>query len=216
MRLHSTITSPYARKVWVLAHETGLVDRIQRIPTNPHVDEYLRHDNPLCRVPTLLLEDGETLFDSPVICEYLDGLHSGPRLIPTEGAARWRALRLQALGDGMLDANVSRRMEMIRPANEQSVGWIARQIQALEGACSWLEGRLDQFEGPITIGHIAVGCALGYFDIRYPDDPWRVRHPHLAVWYKVFEERSSMQKTRYDVLKATLPGSMIKEGPSHH
>ena len=85
MRLHSTITSPYARKVWVFAHETGLIGNIQQIPTNPHVDEYLRDDNPLCRVPTLVLDAGEALFDSPVICEYLDNLHSGRRLISTEG-----------------------------------------------------------------------------------------------------------------------------------
>ena len=80
MQLHTTITSPYARKVWVVAHETGLISQIRSIPTNPHCDEYLRSDNPLCRVPTLLLENGEALFDSPVICEYLDSLHDGPRL----------------------------------------------------------------------------------------------------------------------------------------
>jgi glutathione S-transferase len=215
MRLHSTITSPYARKVWVFAHETGLIKNIQQIPTNPHVDEYLRADNPLCRVPTLVLDAGEALFDSPVICEYLDNLHSGRRLIPAEGPARWRALRLQALGDGMLDANVSRRMEMIRPPNEQSPSWIARQTQALEAACSWLESRVKELDGSITIGHIAVGCALGYFDIRYPDDPWRKHYPRLGSWYCQFETRPSMQATRYDTLKATLPASMIKEGPAH-
>jgi glutathione S-transferase len=147
MRLHSTITSPYARKVWVFAHETGLIKDIQRIPTNPHVDEYLRDENPLCRVPTLVMDAGEALFDSPVICEYLDSLHSGRRLIPAEGPAQWGALRLQAIGDGMLDANVSRRMEMIRPPNEQSPSWIARQTQALEAACSWLESRVKELRG---------------------------------------------------------------------
>jgi glutathione S-transferase len=117
MRLHSTITSPYARKVWVVAHETGLISKIQRIPTNPHADEYLRDDNPLCRVPTLVLADGSTLFDSPVICEYLDSLHEGQKLFPPSGPERWSALRLQALGDGMLDASVSRRMEVIQARN---------------------------------------------------------------------------------------------------
>src|SRR5690606_7905421 len=106
MRLHCTITSAYARKVWVVAHETGLLDKIERLPTNPHFDEYLRDDNPLCRVPTLLLDNGEALFDSPVICEYLDSLHNGRKLFPAEPEKRWPALRLQALGDGMLDANV--------------------------------------------------------------------------------------------------------------
>src|SRR5271169_14205 len=107
MRMHSTITSPYARKVWVVAHETGAIDRIERIATNPHTDEYLREDNPLCRVPTLLLPDGDVLFDSPVICEYLDSLHHGPTLFPLNGPERWFALKLQALGDGILDTNIA-------------------------------------------------------------------------------------------------------------
>ena len=89
MRLHSTITSPYARKVWVVAHETALISRIERIPTNPHADEYLRDDNPLCRVPTLVLADGSSLFDSPVICEYLDNMASGRKLFPAAGPGRW-------------------------------------------------------------------------------------------------------------------------------
>jgi glutathione S-transferase len=88
MLLHSTITSPYARKVWVVAHEKGLISQIERLPTNPHADEYLRSDNPLCRVPTLILDDRSALFDSPVICEYLDSLHSGPKLFPPAGDER--------------------------------------------------------------------------------------------------------------------------------
>src|SRR5881628_885538 len=89
MRLHATITSAYARKVWVVAYEKGLLNQIERLSTNPHVDEYLREDNPLCRVPTLVLDDGEVLFDSPVICEYLDSLGDGPELFPAAGPARW-------------------------------------------------------------------------------------------------------------------------------
>lgn len=216
MRLHTTITSPYARKVWVVAHEKGLAPRIERIATNPHVDEYLRADNPLCRVPTLLLDDGSALFDSPVICEYLDQLGEPPYLYPASGPGRWTALRLQAVGDGMLDANLSRRMEVIRPASEQSAVWIARQIKGVEAACSWLETRLDDLEGPITIGHVAVGCAVGYFDVRFPDDGWRDRFPGLAAWHAAFDLRPSMHATRHDVLRATLPPDLIKEGPSRH
>jgi glutathione S-transferase len=216
MRLHSTITSAYARKVWVVAHETGLIGQIERMPTNPHIDEYLREDNPLCRVPTLVLEDGTTLFDSPVICEYLDSLHAGPKLFPENCPRRWTALRLQALGDGMLDANVSRRMEVIRPSNEQSPAWIERQIKGVYAACAWLERRLSDLDEPVTIGQIAVACALGYFEIRFPDDPWRARYPGLAAWHAAFESRPSMVATRYSVLKQTLPPNQIKEGPSRH
>ena len=217
MKLHSTITSAYARKVWVVAHETGLIGRITRIPTNPHHDEYLRKDNPLCRVPALILDNGEVLFDSPVICEYLDSLHDGPKLFPAAGDARWHALRLQAVGDGILDANVSRRNEVIRDPGEQSPGWIARQIMGVEAAYAWLEERIAQLHSqPLTIGHIAVGCALGYSDVRFPGDAWRSRCPQLAAWHAAFEKRPSMAATRYASLKATLPPEMIKEGPNRH
>lgn len=216
MRLHSTITSPYARKVWVVAHETGLIGRIERVPTNPHADEYLRSDNPLCRVPTLVLADGSTLFDSPVICEYLDSLHDGQKLFPPSGADRWAALRLQALGDGMLDASLSRRMEVIRPLTEQSPAWIERQIKGVNSACAWIEARMEILHGQITIGHVAIGCALGYLDLRFPEMSWRVAFPSLAAWNSTFEVRPSMVATRYDVLKTTLPAELVKEGPSRH
>lgn len=217
MRLHSTITSPFARKVWVVAHETMLIDRIERIPTNPHADEYLRDDNPLSRVPTLILNNGEALFDSPVICEYFDSLHTGPKLFPARGPARWRALRQQAMADGLLDANLSRRNELQRPAQEQSPAWIERQIHAVRGACAWLEARVEaelNDGGPITIGHIAVACALGYFALRFPGDNWQADCPRLAAWHTSFEQRPSMQATRYDVLKRTLPPHLAKEGPA--
>ncbi len=216
MKLHCTITSPYARKVWVVAHETGLADRIARIATNPHADEYLRIDNPLCRVPTLILDDGEALFDSPVICEYLDSLHDGPKVIPASPEARWRALRLQALGDGILDANVSRRNEGLRPANERSASWIERQLMAAEAAYAWLETRSEQLavRGTPTIGQIAVACALGYNDVRFPAEDWKTGHPRLAAWLEEMEERPSMRATHYRTLKSTLPPGMIKEGPS--
>ena len=216
MRLHSTITSPYARKVWIVAHETGLISQIERIPTNPHADEYLRGDNPLCRVPTLVLDDQPALFDSPVICEYLDSLHDGPKLFPPAGDERWQALRLQALGDGILDASLSRRMEVIRPASEQSPMWIARQIMAINAALDWLEARAGLLDGPTNIGQIAIACALGYLDLRFAGEPWLEKHAGVARWNTVFQERPSMVATRYDVLKRTLPAHLVKEGPSRH
>ena len=216
MRLHSTITSPYARKVWVVAYETDLISRIERLPTNPHADEFLRTDNPLCRVPTLILDDGLALFNSPVICEYLDSLHSGSKLFPPTGDERWAALRLQALGDGMLDASLSRRMETIRPASEQSQMWIARQIMAINAALDWLEARIPLLDGPINIGQIAIGCVLGYLDLRFPGEPWLDKRPGIAKWNTMFQERPSMIATRYDVLKGALPTHLVKEGPSRH
>lgn len=219
MKLHCTITSPYVRKVWAVAHEAGLAGRIERLPTNPHRDEYLRADNPLCRVPTLLLDDGEVLFDSPVICEYLDSLHEGHKLFPANGTQRWRALRLQALADGMLDAYLSRRNETLRPAAYQYGPWIDRQRLAVEAGHAWLESRMEQLEDAdraLTIGHIAIACALGYPDVRFPGDDWKQRHPRLAAWHARMEQRDSMVATRYLTLKTTLPSDMIKEGPATH
>jgi glutathione S-transferase len=167
-------------------------------------------------VPTLLLEDGEALFDSPVICEYLDSLHYGTKLFPPAGAARWQALKLQAVGDGVLDANVSRRNELIRPLFEQSSDWIDRQCRAVVAACRWLENRIDRLEdSPVTIGHIAVACALGYFAVRFPEDAWARACPKLADWQARFEQRPAMQATRYENLKRMLPSELVKEGPGN-
>ncbi|MGY4572050.1 glutathione S-transferase [Bradyrhizobium sp. USDA 3256] len=212
MRLHATITSPFVRKVLVTAHEVGLYERFQFIATNPHADEYLRADNPLCKIPTLL-QDGELpLFDSRVVCEYLDSLHDGPKLFPAGGLARWNALRLQALGDGILDANISRRNEAIRPPGEQSPAWIERQKLAVSSAIAWLNRNISLLDGPVTIGSVAIGCALGYFEVRFPNDDWRQGNEHVADWYAAFSARPSMQNTSYRNLKRTLPKELQKEG----
>jgi glutathione S-transferase len=214
MRIHATVTSPFVRKVLVTAHELGLQSQLDWTATNPHVDEYLRGDNPLCKIPTLLSEEG-ALFDSRVICEFLDSLHAGTKLFPASGHDRWSALRLQALGDGLSDANVSRRNELIRPANEQSPSWIARQSLAVRAALDWLEDHSKELAGPVTIGSIAVGCALGYFEVRFPEEDWRTGHAELTSWFEEFAKRPSMQSTRYSFLKSQLPAPLIKEGGVH-
>ncbi len=215
MQIHATITSPFVRKVLVAAHETGQYDRLNWIATNPHVDEYLRADNPLCKIPTLLLDGELPLFDSHVICEYLDSLHSGPKLFPPEGKRRWNALRLQALGDGILDANVSRRNETIRPKDEQSPSWIDRQKLAVRSAISWLDKRIELLDGPVTIGNISIACALGYFDVRFPGDRWQQGNEKIGAWYEDFSSRPSMKNTKYSKLKSSLPKALQKEGGNH-
>ncbi|HLI12249.1 MAG TPA: glutathione S-transferase N-terminal domain-containing protein [Alphaproteobacteria bacterium] len=196
MRLRHSASSPYVRKVMVVAHETGLEPRIERVPTfvwSPDTD--IADDNPIGKVPTLILDDGTALFDSPVICEYLDSLHAGERLFPAAGPARWRALRLQALGDGILDAAVLRRIESRRPASEQSPGWIARQAAAMKRGLDALEREVAGWNGAVTIGQIAAGCACGYLDFRFAADDWCATRPHLAAWYAAFAERPSMRHT---------------------
>ena len=211
MRLHATTTSPFVRKVLVVAHETGLISRIELMPTNPHADECLRLDNPLCKIPTLILDGGDVLFDSPVICEYLDSLHSQAKLFPPAGPARWHALQMQALGDGILDATLSRRMEIMRAKNEQSPEWIERWKLAASTSMDWLDARMHQLDGAVTIGHVAIGCALGYFGVRFPDDPWQAGRFNLARWYEQFAQRPSMRASSYEEL-SKLPATQIKSG----
>ena len=184
---------------------------IELVPTNPHTDESLRLDNPLCKIPTLILANGEVLFDSPVVCEYLDSLHHGAQMFPKDGMERWSALRLQALGDGILDATLSRRMEIMRASTEQSSEWIERWILASSTSMDWLEQHARLLEEPIHIGHVAIGCALGYFGVRFPDDDWRTGRSLLAAWFDRFDTRPSMRATSYEAL-SKLPPTQIKSG----
>ncbi len=132
MKLRHAAGSPFVRKVMVLAHEHGIVDRIELVPTavSPvQANDGLAPENPLMKVPSLVTDDGQTLFDSPVICEYLDNLASGRKLFPAAGPARWTALRQQALGDGILDALILCRYETVRPEDKRWSGWTEGQMR---------------------------------------------------------------------------------------
>ncbi|MGH6973534.1 MAG: glutathione S-transferase [Stellaceae bacterium] len=201
MKLRYWPSSPFVRKALVLAIETGLDKSIERVPTTVtpvQPNEDLSHQNPLMKLPTLVTDDGEVLFDSRVICEYLDGLHSGPKLFPPAGKARWTALRQQALGDGILDAGVLGRYETaVRPKNKQWAEWSAGQMRKIRNGLTTLDATAKDggLGGPLTIGQIAAGCALGYLDFRYAGEGWRERHPALAKWYADFAKRQSMLTT---------------------
>lgn len=193
MKLRYTPTSPYVRKVMVCAAETGSSGDLELIPTDlrdPESD--LPGDNPLGKVPTLITDDGDRLFDSPVICEYLDGLHDGDRLYPSLGAARWTALRLQALGDGILDAAVLCMLEGRREPGERSAAFVAHQKGKIERALDALESEAAGLGGRLTIGAVTAGCALGHLDFRRAEDRWREGRPALAAWYEAFSRRPSM------------------------
>lgn len=196
MKLRYSPTSPYVRKVVVVAHETGLIGRIALVPTNVWAsDTDIGRDNPLGKVPALTTDGGEVLYDSPVICEYLDSLHDGAKLYPPSGGARWTALRRQALADGMLDAGILRRLESMRKDPERSASWIERQKTAVARAMDALEDEISTLGPAITIGHVAIGCAIGWFDFRFPADNWRQNRPALVAWHAAFSERPSMKKT---------------------
>lgn len=199
MKLFFNSASPYVRKVRVFAQETGLAGKIEEVstavsPVQPNAS--LAAANPLGKIPALVLDDGSTLFDSPVICEYLDSLHAGRKLFPAAGPARWTALRLQAIADGILDAGVSCRYEMaVRPKEFQWAGWIEGQKKKWHGGLDELERDAGALDGEPTIGSIAAACALGWLDFRYHGDDWRKNRPNLARWYTKFLARPSMQAT---------------------
>lgn len=196
LTLRTSPASPFGRKCHIAAIEVGLEDRLVIEATaTGDPGNGLWGQNPLGKVPTLLLDDGTALFDSRAICEYLDSLHSGATLFPAEGEARWTALRLQALADGICDAAVARRGESLRPDGERSQKALAHLRGVVDRACDWLEVEIDALEGPLTIGGIAAAAALGYLDYRFGDERWRDARPRLAAWHATFADRPSWRAT---------------------
>src|SRR5690242_7858728 len=198
MKLHWSPRSPFVRKVMIVAHERGLLDRLNCVRTvaamtTPHAE--LMRDNPLSKIPTLVLDDGTALYDSPVICEYLDALEGKPQLFPQDHSLRMRALRRQALGDGFLDLLVLARNERLRdqPSPEHLTSTVVRTRAVLDS----LEREADALAASaFDIGHIAIGCALSYLDFRFAEQDWRKDHPRLAIWHAVFAARPSVIATR--------------------
>ncbi len=192
MKLFYAATSPFARKVLVLAKELGVDARIDLVAINPWTDESLRAANPFSQVPTLVLEDGTGLHDSSVICDYLDEV-GGRRLIPAAGPQRVRALRLQALGDGVCAAAVRRIRETLRDEGDRHADVIDRQSQAMAAGMDRLEAM--DLGDDFALGEIAVACACGYLDLRFPGDRWREGRPRLTAWYERMAQRPSMVET---------------------
>lgn len=196
MKLHWSPKSPYVRKVMVCALELGLAERLELVRSVAAMlkpNERLMQDNPLSKIPTLVLDDGSALFDSAVICEYLNHLAGGP-LFPAFGANRWQALRWHTLGDGLLDMLILWRNE-----RERAVP-LAALLDAFElktlATLKQLDDEAQALNGAaFAIGHVAVGCALGYLDYRFDALPWRGVAPRLAAWYAITRARPSFQRT---------------------
>lgn len=190
MQLFYSPMSPFARKVRVVAHEARLADRMAILETRPFEDESLRAVNPLSKVPCMLTDDGKALHDSRVICDYLNEM-AGAGLIPASGEARWKALTLQSLADGMGDAAVRTAQERRRAEGDQHADVIERQLKAISAA-------LDLFEEEALsgwgIGEIAVAAHLGYLDFRKVLD-WRAGRPRLSAWYERVSKKDSMVAT---------------------
>ena len=196
MRLRYSPASPFVRKVLVCAHEKSLAETIELVPTMPTTDPTLGQENPLRLIPTLVTDEGVTLFDSPAIADYLEMLAPQPALIPMSPGARMLAMRQQAVGDGIADAAVARRGESVRPPGEQSPGHLAKLKGRVEAGLDWLEAHVEELGHEPDIGRIAVACALSYLDLRFPSEDWRKGRPHLAAWAAAFGDRPSMQATR--------------------
>ncbi len=199
MKLFYSPTSPFVRKCLVTAHELGLAERLELKPAAAHPvnrDRSVVKHNPLGKVPTLVTDTGTVFFDSRVICEYFNDLGGG-HLLPTAGETRFAILTDQALADGLMDAAVLARYESaLRPEHLRWPDWLGGQMEKVSSALSDVERRAAAWGRRVDLGVIALGCALGYLDFRYPDIGWRDSSPSLARWYEQFATRESMTKTR--------------------
>jgi glutathione S-transferase len=206
MKLYYSATSPFVRKVLVLAHEVGLNDSIRTVPVtlSPTArSAELSAKNPLGKIPALELDDGTTIYDSRVICEYLDGLHGGPKRIPESGPARFDVLKVQALADGIVDAGILVRYEVVlRPEALRWSDWLRGQCDKVTAGLTSLEQEIPSFGPLLDLGQIAALCALGWLEFRrpldsHPDGPidMRARFGRLFAWYDEQIRRPSLQTT---------------------
>lgn len=199
MKLHWSGRSPFVRKVMVAAHEVGLATKLTlvRSPVAMHEpNRELMRDNPLSRIPTLVLEDGMVLTDSGLICEYLDRLDGRHRLFPAEPKARLDAQRRHALGTGFIEVSVLRRNEMNRVPERRSSPHLAAYEAKFAATLAAFEAEAPVLAAkPLDIGHVTIGCALSYLDFRFADEPWRTGRPQLARWHEGFAARPSMLAT---------------------
>ncbi len=198
MRLWHNPASPFARKVRIISRETGLAESLEEVsiavsPVKPHAD--LARENPLVKIPALSTPQDGTLYDSDVICEYLDSLRGG-KFFPKSGPERWRELRLQALGDGILEASVLMRYEnAVRPQELRWGDWIAGQFGKVRGGLDALERECAGWGERFAIGEVTAACVLGYLDFRVPDEKWRATRPGLEKWFEKISQRPSVKAT---------------------
>lgn len=196
MKLFWSSRSPFARKVMIAAHELGIADRIEMervVVDAAEPNHEVMRFNPLGRIPTLILDNGDVLHDSAVIIEYLDDRFGGT-LVPKSGDARWAALRLQALADGIMEADLRLLEERKHLHNGRRDALAAGMNEKIAAALDALDAAPP--EG-LTIGEITLGSALAHLDFRFPDKPWRPGRPQLAAWFHLFSARPSMRATPF-------------------
>ena len=206
MKLYWSSRSPYVRKVMVAAHELGLADQLvleRTLVSGAAVNEAMLAANPLGKIPCLALASGESIYDSPVICEYLNDLASDAdpsrSLFPQQREARLIALRWQALGDGLMDLSIARLGELRgRPEALRSEAVLHALVAKTNSVLDALTRQTEHLVGqPFGIGHISIGSALSYLDFRFGDHAWRDNRTDLTEWHRAFAQRPSVQATEH-------------------
>jgi glutathione S-transferase len=197
VKLWYSPNSPYARKCVVIAEERGLSGAMEVVAVNPMEEGALRKDNPLSKVPALVLDDGTALYDSTVIAEYLDSIgKTGAALYPAGGKARWIALRRLSLADGMLDVLLLRRYAATKTLGMDAGDWAKRWTTATNAALDEMEKEVAGGMPQWDIGAVGFACALGYLDLRFASEDWRKGRPKLAAWFETQAKRPSMIKSK--------------------
>jgi glutathione S-transferase len=201
MKLLYNPASPFARKVRAAAIELGLSERLELelvtlapCKTNK---EYAETRNPLRKLPALVTDEGATIYDSTVICDYLDGLAGGGKLVPLHGEARWRILTEHALAQGMADAAITARYETwLRPEALRWPEFAADQWDRIDAGIAWFERHPESLEDAVNLAHLALGCTLGYLDLRAPEHDWRSPNQAVAAWFAAISQRPSFELTK--------------------
>jgi glutathione S-transferase len=204
VRLMYSPTSPFVRRVRAVALELGLADRVtlepvQVVPGREN-RSYAESVNPLRKIPALVLDDGQTLVDSAVICQFLDDLAGGGKLIPAKGPERWQVLSQQAIAQGMAEALVLVRYELaLRPEPLRWPDWISDQQDRFWSGLAWFEARahraLSSTASGVDVSQLALACCLGYVDFRFAGLDWAVRAPRVSAWYQAIAMRPSLSMT---------------------
>ena len=199
MKCYVTSNSPYARKVKIVAFETGSYDGVEWLTiTREERAEIIPDINPLGKVPVAVLDSGQVLCDSPVICAYVDSLVNDGNLIPKSNPERWKVLTLEALGDGLGEAVIAASQENQRPDGKRSQGVVDRQTGKAKAALGSLNEAAKEFNDPPLMGEVAVACALGYMEFRDVIPGWRDTFEDLAAWYAGILARQSFVRTAPD------------------
>ena len=199
MKLLYSDASPFARKVRAAAIELGLHDRIELVPVvvmpGHENKEYAAEINPLRKIPALITDAGDTVFDSTIICDYLDS-QAGNKLVPAGGEGRWRVLTQAALAQGICDAAVLIRYETwLRPEALRWDLWIDDQLDKALSGLAWFEARPETLGGDLNLAQITLGCALGYLDFRFEDQDWRKSYPTIKGFFEALGARESFLQT---------------------